>query len=155
MIRRMKLILRMKYFSNLEYIIGIFINIEFSVNFSLSTTHFYMKLFYLKRCVLMGIKDGSIEFLEFLGAIACCRYKKSPSKTKIKQMFAALDTNNGSLLSVEYIKRFGKIFFSDDQPDDSNLSSLIQKLDTNCDGNINLSEFSANKQIYERHSSSI
>ena len=70
-------------------------------------------------------------------------------------MFAALDTNNDSLLSLEYIKRFGKIFFSDDQPDDSNLSSLIQKLDTNCDGNINLSELSANKQIYERHSSSI
>ena len=32
-----------------------------------------------------------IEFLEFHGAIAYCRYKKSPSKTKIEQMFTALE----------------------------------------------------------------
>ena len=78
----------MKYFSNLEYIIGIFINIEFSVNFSLSTTHsridFYMKLFYLKPggCVLMGIKDGSIEFLNFLERLHVVDTRKARTKQK-------------------------------------------------------------------------
>ena len=77
-----------------------------------------MKLFDLN-------KNGSIEFLEFLGAIACCRYKKNPRK--IKPLFSALDTNNDVLISVEDIKRFYKIFSSDDKPDDSCLNLLIQK----------------------------
>ena len=129
----------MKYFINLEYII------------SISCSIFSMKLFDLN-------KNGSIEFLEFLGAIACCRYKKNPRK--IKPLFSALDTNNDVLISVEDIKRFYKIFSSDDQPDDSCLNLVIMKLDTrysdtNGDGNINRSEFSANFQIFERHSSSI
>ena len=109
---------------------------------------FYMKVYDLN-------KNGSIEFPEFLEVISYLRYKKKPNETQIKQMFTALDKNNKGLISVDDIKRFYKIFSSDDLPDDNSMNSLIQQLDLNGDGKINFSEFSANYKKFERHSSNI
>ena len=109
---------------------------------------FYMKVYDLN-------KNGSVEFPEFLEVISYLRYKKKPNATQIKQMFTALDKNNKGLISVDDIKRFYKIFSSDDLPDECSLNSLIQQLDTNGDGKINLSEFSANYNKFERHSANI
>ena len=70
-------------------------------------------------------------------------------------MFRALDKNKQGVISSEDLKRFYKIFSSDDLPDESSLNLLIQQLDINGDGKISFTEFSKNYKMFEKHSSNI
>ena len=109
---------------------------------------FYMRVYDLNM-------NGSIEFPEFLEMIAYFRYKKKPNHIQREQMFKALDKDNKGLISGDDIKRFYKIFSSDDLPGELSLHDLVQKLDTNGDGQIDYLEFSRNYQNFEKHAANI
>ena len=97
--------------------------------------------------------NGTLEFPEFLQIDAFVTHEKKPTEEYIKQLFRALDKDNKGFISAEDIKRFCKIFKSDDDDDvhdDSKIEELIRMLDINGDGEINYFEFITNYYKFKK-----
>ena len=87
--------------------------------------------------------NGTIEFYEFLEMAAFWEYNKRISASKIKQMFLALDRDNNGVISVKEIRQFCDMIYkiNGHRPSSEDIQGLIEKLDTNGDGNIDCNEF--------------
>ena len=91
---------------------------------------------------------GAHSFTEFLEIMAIITYNKGVTKRKATQFFRAIDKNKDGVICVDEFKRSWRFFYEitgknnvANNPTESEIDALVQSLDTDHDGKLNLEEF--------------
>ena len=79
--------------------------------------------------------NGVVDYIEFV--TACMNYKKNLSKSNLSMAFKMFDKNGNGILNTGEIKAI----LGNDDIDESVWRDLIQEVDINGDGLIDISEF--------------
>ena len=87
---------------------------------------------------------GAVSFTEFLEIMALMMYNKGVTIRIATQFFRVIDKNKDGFICFDEIKTFyeitGKINVANN-PTESEIDALVQSLDTDHDGKLNLEEF--------------